>query len=58
VVGDDFELICWDLVSDPSTPNAWIGHPDELRAYVESDGSKAGKGAVNEKIDRINQILG
>ena len=58
VVGDDFELICWDLVSDPSTPNAWIGHPEELRAYVESDGSKAGKGAVNEKIDRINKILG
>ena len=28
-VGDDFDLICWDIVSDPSTPNAFIGSSRE-----------------------------
>jgi hypothetical protein len=34
----DYELICWDLVSQPSTPGAWIGEtPESLRPYVESE---------------------
>ena len=36
IVGDDFELICWDVVSDPSTPGAFIGQPEELQQYVDS----------------------
>jgi hypothetical protein len=33
----DYELICWDLVSQPSTPNAWIGNSiEDLRPYMES----------------------
>jgi ubiquitin-protein ligase len=33
----DYELICWDLVSQPSTPNAWIGNTiDDLKPYIES----------------------
>jgi hypothetical protein len=24
VVGDDLHLICWDMVSEPSTPDAWM----------------------------------
>ena len=24
VVQDDFELICWDIVTSPSTPRSWI----------------------------------
>ena len=36
MVGDDYELICWDVVSDPSTPNAWIStNEEELQRYVE-----------------------
>ena len=35
IVGDDFELICWDIVSDPSTPNAYIGSDrEELEPYM------------------------
>jgi hypothetical protein len=38
IVGDDFELICWDVVSDPSTSNAWITTNGEeaLQQYVEN----------------------
>ena len=55
IVGDDFELICWDIVSDPSTPGAYIGHKEELTQYVEAKSSE--KKAVNEKLDKINKIL-
>ena len=34
----DYELICWDLVSQPSTPGAWIGdNLEELKPYMESE---------------------
>lgn len=55
IVGDDFELICWDIVSDPSTPGAYIGHQEELQQYVE--GKTKSQKLVNEKIDKINKIL-
>ena len=33
----DYELICWDLVSQPSTSGAWIGsNLEELQPYMES----------------------
>ena len=57
IVGEDFELICWDVVSDPSTPGAYIGKPEELQQYVESDTSKAEKPTLNEKINKIKNIL-
>ena len=55
IVGDDFELICWDIVSDPSTPGAYIGRKEELTQYVEEKSNE--KKAVNEKLDKINKIL-
>lgn len=55
IVGEDFELICWDIVSDPSTPGAYIGHKEELTQYVEAKSSE--KKSVNEKLDKINKIL-
>jgi hypothetical protein len=37
IVGDDLELITWDLVSDPSTPNAWLSEdPKEIAMYIEN----------------------
>jgi len=58
MVGDDFELIGWDIVLENSTPGAKIGMSrEELMQYVESDNSKDNKPIVNEKIDRINKIL-
>lgn len=57
IVGDDFELICWDVVSDPSTPGAYIGQPEELQQYVETNTTNNSKPAINEKINRIKNIL-
>lgn len=57
IVGDDFELICWDVVSDPSTPGAYIGTQEELTQYLEADTTKEEKPKLNEKIDRIKSIL-
>jgi len=40
-VGEDLELVCWDVVSQPSTPGAWISeNPAELQQYVESEKKK------------------
>lgn len=37
VVGDDYEIVCWDVVAQPSTPNAWIDiHEENIQQYVES----------------------
>ena len=55
IVGDDFELICWDIVSDPSTPGAYIGKKEELIQYVETKNSK--KNIVNENKNKIDKIL-
>jgi hypothetical protein len=57
IVGDDFELICWDVVSDPSTPGAYIGQAEELQQYVESSQQNANKPSLNEKISKIKQVL-
>jgi hypothetical protein len=57
VVGPDFELICWDLVSDPSTPNAWIGEtPEELQQYIES-AEKFNDTILIEKLEKFKEIL-
>lgn len=61
IVGDDFQLICWDVVSEPSTPQAYIGKEEEMQAYVENskhDGKLISEGdSTANKIDRINEIL-
>jgi len=55
VVGDDYELICWDVVSDPSTPNAWICQDGINDVYVEN--TKTTKPLLNEKLDKIENLL-
>ena len=43
-VGEDFEIVCWDVVSDPSTPQAWIATEGEVeRQWVESNETNKGK---------------
>ncbi len=54
VVQDDFQLICWDFVSEPSTPGAFMMR--EGREISESDLNKHFN--QTDKIDRIfNDIL-
>lgn len=45
VVDDDFQLICFDMVSEPSTPNAFM--MKEHKSLVES----------KQKVDKISNIL-
>jgi hypothetical protein len=46
-VNDDFQLICFDFVSEPSTPGA----------YMMSEGVKKSLNEVFTKADRINRAL-
>ena len=48
MVEDDFQLICFDFVSEPSTPNAFMGL-SEGKTYKEPN--------VFTKADRINRLL-
>lgn len=36
-VSDDYEIVCWDVVSDPSTPNAWIVRDGEIPDAYKND---------------------
>lgn len=55
IVGDDYDLVCWDIVSDPSTPNAWLSNDKaEIKQYVENT-EKEGK-IISEKADKYSQF--
>lgn len=58
VVGDDFDLICWDIVSNPSTPNAYIfKNKEEMGRFVESSKEKYDGKFLMEKLKRAEDIL-
>ena len=57
VVGDDYEIVCWDVVAQPSTPQAYIGFTDsELAPYVESE-KKEGNNINESKYDKFEKWL-
>ncbi len=52
IVQDDFELICWDIVTAPSTPGSWMfKNKEAAKPYVESLSIK--KPTLNEGLDRF-----
>ena len=52
IVQDDFEITCWDVVCDPSTPKALLSVTyDGLKPWVESKTSK--KDSIIEGLDRF-----
>ena len=57
IVQDDFEIICWDVVTAPSTPDAWIGKSaEEMRPYVENTEFK--KPIIKENLlDSLDKFL-
>lgn len=57
VVAEDFEMVAFDIVSDPSTPFAYIGDYDELKQYVESKNLNVGDKKLVEKIDKVKSLL-
>ncbi len=56
IVQDDFEIICWDVVTAPSTPDAWIfkSH-EEAKPYVENVNQKKSliKETLNDNLDKF-----
>ena len=52
IVQDDFELICWDVVTAPSTPGSWMFKDrNEAKPYVES--RIINKSNLNESLDKF-----
>ena len=49
IVEDDFQLICFDFVSEPSTPGAFMQAKGGMREHKDSN--------LFTKADRINRIL-
>jgi len=50
IVQDDFQLICWDFVSEPSTPGA----------FVMKEGREVSRAELNKifnKSDRVNRVF-
>lgn len=55
-VADDYEIVCWDVVSDPSTPNAWITPEDQIpQQYVESKDTE--KNTIFEELGKFSDWL-
>ena len=53
IVQEDFELVCFDLVSSPSTPGAYVfKDPSEREQYQEAIAEKP---AVD---DRMKKLMG
>jgi hypothetical protein len=51
VVQDDYELICWDIVTSPSTPGSWIYNEEPSREQQMSE-------SINKKNnDNLNDSL-
>jgi hypothetical protein len=56
IVEDDYDIICWDVVCEPSTPNAFIkSNRSELQAFIES--KENNNIPLNEKLSRMENIL-
>ena len=54
---DSFELICFDVVATPSTPGAYVGDYKDLRQYIESEQRDESKSRLNEKIEKVKNLL-
>jgi len=53
VVQEDFELICWDIVTSPSTPGSYMfNNTSEAKPFMESEIKKS-----NLLIDKLDKFL-
>ena len=69
VVGDDLELVCWDVVLEPSTPSSYIRlKPNELEPFIDRNApsnsipsgstNKFGGSSFEDRLARIAQLMG
>ena len=55
---DDYEILCWDVVSGPSTPNAWIDLDEKkLEPYIESKTNDNKKVVNEDKFSKFDNWL-
>jgi len=58
MVNDDLELICWDFVSNPSTPMAYVKiNADELEPFKESEQKDDSKIITEDKYSKFDSWL-
>ena len=59
IVQEDFELVCFDLVSSPSTPGAYVfSDPSEREQYQESiEDSHEDKDKIKSLMSRLDNFL-
>jgi DNA-binding beta-propeller fold protein YncE len=59
IVNDDYEIVCWDVVSQPSTPMAWIDTEEKnLKPYIEEGVENADKPTiVEDKFSKFDDWL-
>lgn len=58
IVNDDLQLVCWDIVAEPSTPQAYIGDtPESLEQFIENNQGNEGKPRIDESLENIKKIL-
>jgi hypothetical protein len=60
VVQDDFEIICWDIVTSPSTPGAWVSTSDgDLKQFTEStvNGNRIVAESDQSLLNKLNKLL-
>jgi hypothetical protein len=55
IVQDDFELICWDIVTSPSTPGSWIYSEEPSREQQMSESNKKNEDKI--LTDSLNNFL-
>ncbi len=59
-VQDDFELICFDLVSSPSTPGSYLfknaGDADKYDEVLEDTRHSSNGGIKNQSLDLMNRL--
>lgn len=57
-VGEDYELVCFDVVSEPSTKNAWICQDGKVPPqYLTNESTKKKENNLFEKLDKFNNWL-
>ena len=56
-VSDDYEIVCWDIVSTPSTPGAYITVDDTIPQQWMESKEEENKPKLFEKLDKFNDWL-
>ena len=56
IVGNDYEIVTWDIVSDPSTPNAWIVDKGEIPSLYIENKKASNKPIVDEKVNKLENF--